>query len=394
MAVALFGLLKNKLLDCENKEEINKIFYHSLEESVDLLKFTKVLNSTYIDKDIVEKIRSICFAGLNADFNKKTKRKGKNYQSVIKASDITDNLLPVYFNPFFGKKLTDKLNVLSKKPGCLVVPKNHKNYSNLKISFQEEDKSAVISTNTINEQEIELENSNHCILKNLEPEEKEGLNDIFDFIDQDKDISKYSFKFEEKQGMRKVNEFVLINRRSDTDKLKTRKNSLFRPSSPIKEDCDTLIYRFQNQQNKKSPEKETFFDKTNKALSDFHSLQNQEKTKKEAQKNVFHFHVGSQKSSKKTHYTKNENQDVSRRSKRFFSFDSKKEKRVREGSIKIKIKPKGGVVLPEIELSMRKREKSLDLQRGEKVNGFFEGFEGGWDEEEMDQPILPVRRNS
>lgn len=393
VVMSLFVCLKRDLLDLDSEEKIRLGLEKLLCNQKRLEQIEKRTTTIFLYKEIIEKVRTSFFDVLNSKHNNKKQKETYKKPAMLRIKDFTKNLKVRYFDPFYGKKLDDKLKNLSKKPNCLIVPKDYKDYSNINVFHVDHDKSVVMSTNTENEPENSVRSNNDNILKRLEfDDKKSGFGMIFDCIDQDKDISGYNIKFEEENAKLKVNEKNLINRPGHSlNGHRSRKVSIFgRMDNNLD---DMVIYRPNKGEYSiyRNGFKQAFFSKNKQIFDEYRDCDEEDEVKGKLKQIL---DKGSRKSSKKTANTKHEINDGSRKSKRFLSFDGKQKPVSRNSSIKIRVKPKQSYPLPDFEFTNKRREQSLNLDKDKRITGFLENFDTtirmGWkDDEGLQMSILP-----
>lgn len=266
----------------------------------DTTRFQKDMNAIYMNKTILERIRNTIY---NIEHDRFASQNYKNkpketcnemtpycfasdefFQNrcsdyVIKINNIIGNLKASYFNPFYGKKLVDKVKKLSLPPRIMNIVKDKKGLSVAHIlDFDIKNQVKKLHT-SIRDGKIE-DLLKDDIFKSQQDDDR--FSDLMeeDFNEQSITIS---FTVDREPEKKVVNEQILVNRGSSLSGLssyKYHKDNIKNLPLLIQTDCnDILCFRTSHgcdlleleseNQSFLDKTKQVFFDKVNQNLMNY-----------------------------------------------------------------------------------------------------------------------------
>lgn len=403
LALTIVGLMKDTLLKMDCMVEIGKEITKFLENEHSWKRIKASLDGLYINSTILLKVRKILFKyGIEHFSNVRSSIRpqecddetaycylllnpSKQNRSSLQMAEekIVDNLKPLYFNPYFAKKLADQVVELNKEKR---IQKDNKRYRSNTYSDKATFKSNKLnrlSQKIYEEEESQDEKDKTLILDRKSLYEtnitdkgqlEQDYNNIFQSITEDKDISRYSIHFEEEKEKKSINENLLVNKNSIVvSQYRTRKPSLFGKYRSIcaeyknvicmrsKHACNVCILEEDNEIDKI---KEIFFKKSLETLLNFLNI------KLIFNRQTFPELIENQKENEDSHC---------------------------DNSISVKKKLNKYLTVKEIdEREQRKRNKQNVLDTSISKD-FFENFENNIQTYEngcvnLQQPILPIKK--
>lgn len=227
-------------------EEFIQLTNEFTDSFTDMDLFRRHLNSVFINKDIIDKIRKTLSRIENAKFRKRllsskpaencneetpycfTGRESvcnDNMEFVLKIETLLSDIKTIYFNPYFGQKLTNKVSKLSQPVKVIQIPHDHRRYT--EMNFQNYQAIIIDNVEVINKSE----NSNRILNESLfdKNTKSDEFDNIINHIIDDKDVSLYTDHLDAQHVKKVIDEEALINRSSDSsinDNIEVNKGKL------------------------------------------------------------------------------------------------------------------------------------------------------------------------